>query len=47
MAKKPLAVEDLSEEQAATELAKLAGEIAEHDKRYFQHDAPTVFRCRL
>ena len=42
MAKKPVAVEDLSEEQAAAELARLAREIAEHDKRYYQHDAPTI-----
>src|SRR5262249_33562259 len=42
MAKKPVAVEELSEEQAAAELVRLAREIAEHDKRYFQHDAPTI-----
>ena len=42
MARKPVAVEELNEEQAAAELAKLAREIAEHDKRYFQHDAPTI-----
>ncbi|MBL8893455.1 MAG: NAD-dependent DNA ligase LigA [Rhizobiales bacterium] len=42
MAKKPVAIEELSEEQAAAELAKLAQDIAEHDKRYYQHDAPTI-----
>jgi DNA ligase (NAD+) len=35
-------VEDLSEAQAAEELAHLATEIAEHDRAYYQHDAPTV-----
>jgi DNA ligase (NAD+) len=33
---------DLTEEQAAAELARLAKAIAEHDKRYYQQDAPTV-----
>lgn len=32
----------LTEEQAAAELARLAKLIAEHDKRYYQQDAPTV-----
>src|SRR5258706_12863035 len=32
----------LSEEEAKTELARLAKEIAAHDKRYYQEDAPTV-----
>ena len=35
-------VDDLSESQAAAELARLAHEIAGHDKRYYQDDAPTV-----
>jgi DNA ligase (NAD+) len=35
-------VEDLSAKQAKAEHAKLAVEIAEHDKRYYQQDAPTV-----
>jgi len=33
---------DLSEAQAKAELKRLAGEIAAHDKRYYQQDAPTV-----
>src|SRR5690349_18498892 len=32
----------LTEEQAAGELQRLAKLIAEHDKRYYQQDAPTV-----
>jgi DNA ligase (NAD+) len=35
-------VDDLSPEQAERELARLASEIAEHDERYYQKDAPTV-----
>ena len=35
-------VDDLSPEQAATELAQLASEIAEHDQRYHQKDAPAI-----
>lgn len=35
-------VEKLSAEQAATELERLAAEIAEHDRRYHSDDAPTV-----
>jgi len=35
-------VEDLSEQQAKTEHARLAAEIAAHDRRYYQDDAPTV-----
>jgi DNA ligase (NAD+) len=35
-------VEDLSEKRAKTELARLAAEIAAHDRRYYQDDAPTV-----
>ena len=42
MAKKPIAIEELSAEQASAELTRLAQEIAEHDKRYFQQDAPTI-----
>ncbi len=36
------AVDDLTERQARTEHARLAGEIAEHDRRYYQEDAPSV-----
>ena len=35
-------VEDLTEKQARAEHARLAAEIAEHDRRYYQEDAPTV-----
>ncbi|MGQ0486112.1 MAG: NAD-dependent DNA ligase LigA [Hyphomicrobiales bacterium] len=38
----PKAVARLSESEAKAELARLAREIAEHDRRYFQHDAPTI-----
>src|SRR3954465_3040043 len=35
-------VEDLTEAQAKQELARLAKEIAAHDRRYYQDDAPSV-----
>jgi DNA ligase (NAD+) len=35
-------VEDLDEKQAKAEHARLAAKIAEHDRRYYQEDAPTV-----
>jgi DNA ligase (NAD+) len=35
-------VEDLSDKQAKAEHARLAAEIAGHDRRYYQDDAPTV-----
>jgi DNA ligase (NAD+) len=35
-------VGDLSEKQAKAEHARLGVEIAEHDRRYYQNDAPTV-----
>jgi DNA ligase (NAD+) len=35
-------VGDLTEKQAKAEHARLAAEIAEHDRRYYQDDAPTV-----
>ncbi len=35
-------VEALDEAEAAAELARLAAEIAGHDRRYYQDDAPTV-----
>ena len=37
-----IAVDALTEEDAAAELAALAKEIAAHDKRYYQKDAPSV-----
>jgi len=33
---------ELTPAQARTELKRLAAEIAAHDKRYYQQDAPTV-----
>jgi len=44
MAKKPteLPIDTLTEKQAKAEHARLAAEIAAHDKRYYQDDAPTV-----
>ncbi len=36
------AVEDLTERQAKAEHARLEAEIAAHDKRYYQEDAPTI-----
>src|SRR5674476_186263 len=33
---------DLTQAQAKTELARLAAEIAAHDKRYYQQDKPSV-----
>ena len=35
-------VEKLDEAEATTELARLAEEIAAHDRRYYEEDAPTV-----
>jgi DNA ligase (NAD+) len=35
-------VELLTTKQAATEYARLQTEIAGHDKRYYQHDAPSI-----
>jgi DNA ligase (NAD+) len=40
--KPPAPVERLSADTAETELARLAAEIAEHDRRYYEHDQPTV-----
>src|SRR5262249_18328762 len=37
-----IAPEALDEAQAKAELKRLAAEIAAHDKRYYQEDAPTV-----
>jgi DNA ligase (NAD+) len=36
------AVDKLSEAEAAAELKRLAAEIAEHDRRYYAEDAPTI-----
>ncbi|MGB3389680.1 MAG: NAD-dependent DNA ligase LigA [Pseudaminobacter sp.] len=35
-------VEDLTQAEAQAELARLAQEIAEHDRRYYSEDAPTI-----
>src|SRR5580698_5655180 len=37
-----LAVDDLTEKQAKAEHARLGAEIAGHDRRYYQDDAPSV-----
>lgn len=37
-----VAVDDLTEAQAAKELARLAAEIAHHDALYYRHDAPEI-----
>jgi DNA ligase (NAD+) len=37
-----LPIDRLNESQARAELARLAAEIAAHDKRYYQEDAPTI-----
>ena len=37
-----IAVDKLTEAQAKAELKRLAAAIGEHDKRYYQEDAPTV-----
>ncbi|MBO6902462.1 MAG: NAD-dependent DNA ligase LigA [Rhizobiaceae bacterium] len=42
MAAAEIDVAKLTAEQAAKELERLAGEIAEHDRRYHSDDAPTV-----
>ncbi len=39
---KPKVVEELTEKQAKAEYARLQAEIAAHDRRYYQDDAPTV-----
>ncbi|MEF2073745.1 NAD-dependent DNA ligase LigA [Consotaella aegiceratis] len=42
MALREKPVEELSEDEARAELAALAEEIAEHDRRYYAEDAPSV-----
>ena len=42
MVNSKIPVDTLTEAQAAEELERLAGEIAEHDRRYHQEDAPTI-----
>ncbi|MEL0071971.1 MAG: hypothetical protein VW981_03760, partial [Rhodobiaceae bacterium] len=37
-----IAIDDLSEAQAAQELARLAEEIAAHDAAYYNEDAPQI-----
>ena len=37
-----IAVDSLSDKQAKAEHARLHAEISEHDRRYYQDDAPTV-----
>jgi DNA ligase (NAD+) len=37
-----MAVGELTEAQAKAELKRLSAELAEHDRRYYQEDAPTV-----
>ena len=37
-----IAVEQLTEEQATAELARLAAEIAEHDRHYYREDRPVI-----
>ena len=38
----PSSVEELTPLEARAEHARLGEEIAEHDRRYYQEDAPTV-----
>ena len=41
------AVDALTEAAAKAELERLAAEIGEHDKRYYQEDAPTRLGRRV
>ncbi|HVY04143.1 MAG TPA: NAD-dependent DNA ligase LigA, partial [Caulobacterales bacterium] len=36
------AVARMTPDEARAEMARLAGELAEHDRRYFREDAPTI-----
>ena len=38
----PVTIEELTEEQAASELARLALEVADHDTRYWEEAAPSI-----
>lgn len=42
MSNAAIEINKLTEEQAAAELARLAAELAEHDRRYHGDDAPTI-----
>jgi DNA ligase (NAD+) len=42
VARKPIAVDALTQSEAAAELARLAAEIAEHDRRYHVEDTPDI-----
>ena len=42
MARHPPPISELSPTEAAAEHARLGEEIAEHDRRYYQQDAPTI-----
>ncbi len=42
MSKTDISVETLTQQDAADELARLAGELAAHDRRYHGEDAPTI-----
>jgi DNA ligase (NAD+) len=42
VARKPIAVDALTQSEAAAELARLAAEIAEHDRRYHVEDTPVI-----
>ena len=42
MSKKPIPVDALTPVEAAAELARLAEDIAAHDRRYYQDDAPSI-----
>ena len=42
MTKSEKPVDTLTQEEAAAELERLAGELAEHDRRYHGEDAPTI-----